>query len=310
MTAPTIPHSGPAFETMMLEIDTKLAADGIDIASRPFHAVREVSLKYQVSIPLAGSAINMPPELLAYLPLSDAIDQWYRDNFGDRLKVDPCPGRSVLLIDKDLYVMRVPRLMGSVHIVTSREFLETPEIGRGPVILNVVQTIEAMTRAKAARLTDDALSTIRDAFERAVRAAYFLEDTQHELMFIARGDVATAVDKLMAQGARYGKSKWASLQAAEKVLKAAIALHGRSFKYTHGLKLLAAELKKAGVNLDADPLLDAIQCKPGIRYGEEPCGREDALRAHHASLDLVIRLRDAGAKFDSGLGFSPHKRPA
>jgi len=44
------------------------------------------------------------------------------------------------------------------------------------------------------------------------------------------------------------------------------------------------------------------QCKPGIRYGEEPCSRNEALRAHHASLDLVNRLGAAGANFESGLG--------
>ena len=54
-------------------------------------------------------------------------------------------------------------------------------------------------------------------------------------MFIARGDVEAAVNGLMARGGRYEESKWASLQAAEKVLKAAINRPGAKYGFTHGL---------------------------------------------------------------------------
>ena len=40
----------------------------------------------------------------------------------------------------------------------------------------------------------------------------------------------------------------------------------------------------------------------GYRYGEEPCSCGEALAAHRASLELVNVLRDAGAKFELGIG--------
>ena len=57
----------------------------------------------------------MAPELKAHLPLSEAMHQWYKDSYGDRLKVDPCPGRTVVLLDGDLYVLKVPRIYGAAN---------------------------------------------------------------------------------------------------------------------------------------------------------------------------------------------------
>jgi HEPN domain-containing protein len=298
-----IPMSGPAFEAMMVEIDAKLTADRKDITDRPLLAVREVSMKFDVSIPLGGEAERMPADLRRYAPLSDAISRWYQEAYGDRLKVDPCPGRMAILLDGDLYTLRIPRIFGGVEFVISRGFL--PEVGissKGPVACNIVQLVDGMTPAKAARLSDDALEGLCIGFERALPASYTLECTQHELMYVARGDVATALNNLMDRGERYGQSKWASLLAAEKMLKAAIALQNGTYSRTHQLALLRDELRAAGIDLKLRTVLDAIQCDPSIRYGNSDCTREQALAAHHASLDLVNMLRDAGAKFELGLG--------
>jgi hypothetical protein len=59
---------------------------------------------------------------------------------------------------------------------------------------------------------------------------------------------------------------------------------------------------KVGIHVESKPFIDAIQCKGGIRYGEETCTLEEALDAHRRSLDLVNVLRDAGAQFNLGIG--------
>ena len=136
-----------------------------------------------------------------------------------------------------------------------------------------------------------------------MRAHYTLQaNEEQELIRIARGDVATAVNNLMDPGQRYGESKWASLQAAEKVIKAAITRQGGTYKFSHGLSGLTDQLAGLGIRFDAKPLTDVIQCTAGIRYGEESCTRREALTAHHASLQLVVELVDAGARFSPGLG--------
>lgn len=302
MTLQRPPARGPQFEAMMAQIDFKLTNEGVDIPTRPMLAVREVSMTYNLSMPLGGDTARLPPELRENAALSEAINQWYKENYGDRLKEDPCPGRMVILLDGDLYVLRVPRIFGSVNFILTRQWLPNPGIGRGPATCNITQLVDGMTAAKAGRLSDLALETIGAAFEIAVPAAFTLESTGHDLMFIARGDVEAAVNCLMARGGRFGESKWASLQAAEKVLKAAIDRAGAKYSFTHGLSGLCKTLADTGLDFDADNQVAAIQCKPGIRYGEEPCTRDEALAAHRASLELVNILREAGAKFELGIG--------
>jgi hypothetical protein len=302
MTAKAIPTSGPEFEVMMRAIDADLTVQGNDIPSRPSLAVREVSLKHNVSIPKGGRTTRLPPDLAPYVELGNAIRGWYQDVYGDRLKIDFCPGRTVVLLDGDLYTLRVPRIMGSVRFIISRQFIASPDISRGPVTSNIVQLVEEITPNKAAFLSDNALRSLDEAFGTALPAAYTLESTDHELMFIVRGDVATAIAGLMDRGERYGESKWASLQAAEKVMKAAIDLQNAKFKFKHGLKELASQLANLGIRIDGNAAIAAIQCRPGIRYGEEPCSRDEAIAAHRAFLQIVNMLREAGAKFELGLG--------
>lgn len=297
-----IPIQGPAFEAVMSEIDAKLVANGVDVTNRPIAAVGEVSLLHDITIPMGGSATWLPPEMKRYAPLGQAIKRWYDEAYGDKLKVDMCPGRVVVPIDGDLYVLKIPRIMGSVNFIMSRGFIEPPGISRGPATCNILQLVEDLTQAKANSLSDEALENIDAAFKTGLPAAYTLEATDHELMYQARGDVAVAVAALMDRSERYGASKWASLQAAEKTLKAAITLKGGTFKFTHELAKLAAQLSGLGVNIEAGPLIADIQCDPKIRYGDEPCTREQALGAHHASLDFVNLLRDAGVGFELGIG--------
>jgi hypothetical protein len=302
MTTERPPESGPQFEAMMAQIDFKLTQDGVDIPGRSMLAVREVSLRYNLSIPLGGDPARLPRELAENLALSNAIMSWYDNIYGDRQKIDFCPGRTVVEVDGDLYVMRIPRAFGSARYVVGRNWLDTPDITRGPVKRNVVQLLEDMTPAKAARLSAMALDSIAAAFETALPASYTLENTSHDLMRIARGDVDVAVSSLMVRHGRYGESKWASLQAAEKIFKAAIELAGGKYTFTHVLVELEKMLAATGLVFDARVQIVAIQCQPAIRYGKEPCTRAEVLAAHQASLELVNILRDAGAKFELGIG--------
>jgi hypothetical protein len=298
-----VPTEGPAFEAMMREIDAKLKAEGVEIPSRPISAVGEVSMRYgDIPIPLGDGAIKLPPELERHRPLAAAIRNWYDDTYGDRIKIDMSAGRIVLLLEGDLYTLQIPRFFGSVNFMAVREWRPKVPIGRGPATCNVVQLVDDMTPGMAKTLSDEALLAIWSAFEIGLPACYTIESTQSELMAIARSDVKVAVSNLMDRNDHFGASKWASLQSAEKVLKAAILLRGARFKFVHELKPLCDQLAGLGVIFNHAQFIADIQCTPKIRYGEEPCTREQALAAHHASLVLVNRLRDAGAGFELGLG--------
>ena len=291
------PEPGPAFDAMMHDIDAHLAKEGVPITGRPLRAFRLIGGRYKISLPVIPPSSGSAPELFRYATLSRNVHNWFEKTYADRLKIDFTTGRVVVTIDGDLYVQRIPFARGQVDFVISRQFSEPPMSSSRPVICNVLQLVRDLTPAKAATLSEDALHAIDRIFHMGFSAHYALEANQGlELIRIARGDIDTAVDNLMDRNERYGASKWASLQTAEKIMKAAIAQAGASFGYTHELTSLAKKLMTVGVHFDSKPLIDAIQCGSGIRYGQEACDRAQALAAHHASLELVNRLIAGGAK--------------
>src|SRR6185369_5573987 len=141
----TVPHSGPEFEALMSEVDAKLASEGKDIPGRPMLAMREVGLKYKVPIPIAGDFSRLPPDLAPYAPVSQAINKWYQEHYADRLKVDPCPGKTVVRLDGDLYTLRVPLIFGTTRFVMSQKFLPPPRLGPGPSTCNMLQLVDDLT---------------------------------------------------------------------------------------------------------------------------------------------------------------------
>lgn len=297
------PEDGPEFEAMMREMDRSMAQKGIPITARPMMVGREIWLKYKIGFPFNDPGPNGPPELRRYWPLSQNVEAWFKNTYGDRLNVDFSPGSTVLRLDGDLYRMRMPRLFGTGEFIVSKRFFDTENFVSRGFVANILQSLDGLTEQKAQMLSHEAIGWIVERFPVALRAMYILEATSaaHELIAEARNDLRTAVDRLMERGDHFGGSKWASLQVAEKCLKAAIELNGGQYNFTHKLSELSDDLMALGMRLSAPHLLDAIQCEPKIRYRKVPCSREQALAAHQAVIDLIIDLVAAGAKFSDHL---------
>jgi hypothetical protein len=289
---------------MMREIDAEFIRDGLPIPSRPLRAVMAVGTRFKIAMPLVSVQFSLPPGLERYAQLSKNIHGWYELVYGDRIKIDFSPGKIVLRIEGDLYVLSLPRIYGAVQFLAVRQFLERRSFTtRGRATCNILQLIETLTPVKAAAFSDQTLDYIARSFKLALEAHDLLEASQsHNLIQIARGDIQTAVNNLMDSGNRFGDSKWASLQAAEKILKATIEFEGAKFRFGHELAALCEQLDGLGITCEWASLTSKIQCSAGIRYGEITCTRDEAIEAHRASLELVVALKAAGAKFKRGLG--------
>ena len=303
-----IPADAHAFDELMFAIDRELAESGHDIPRRPIRALSVVSERFEISMPLTKPHPGAKKELVQNWPIAERILQWYSEQYGDRLKVDHSPGRMVIKIDGDVWGLRFPRIFGSAKFVVSRtKIARADRVSRhGPVPCNVVEFIEGMTTARMRKLRDSQLYSIFQQFNLGLRAFDILEaSSENKLIWLAHGDVRVAADFLTSRPAQYGASKWASLQATEKVMKANIALQRAPFSHTHDLKKLARELSEAGIQGDWTPFIEAVQCLPGIRYAEESCCQDDAIAAHHASLGLITALFDADTGLQSSLSWQP-----
>lgn len=301
------PEEGPAFEQMMRVIDDELAAQGTKIQGRGFRAIQLISQRYGVSIPVIMGHRPGPPNLERWADLSEKVHEWFADAYGDKMIIDGTPGRVVVELRGDLYVIVLPRIYGTFLPLVSRKFLDLPTIGRNaPVRINLVQAVEGLTEARAERLTDRDLQRIGQHFLEGLESCTVLESNADQSMIpLAQGDIETATAKLLDRGDRWGESKWASLQAAEKVLKTAITLEGNAFPHVHKLQSLIDLLKSPHLRARLTPLVPKLQCDAGIRYGSEICTRGEALDAHHTSLALVRELHRNGGV----LKFSPKWRP-
>ena len=58
-----VSQDGPAFETMMPEIDAKLIKDGVAIPAGPLVAGREISLKFGIDFPVSDRGSRALPQL-------------------------------------------------------------------------------------------------------------------------------------------------------------------------------------------------------------------------------------------------------
>lgn len=298
------PENDDKFNEILLVIDRRLASAHVAIPWRPTTALGEVSKQFSLPLPVTEPRNGSKHESAELWPISARIFDWYEKRYGDRLKLDFSPGRMVVLVEEDLWVLRLPRIYGSAEIVVSREIQPRQSDPKGrPLRFNVVEALEEMPQHRVAALQDAELAHIHEKFILGMQAFSVLEGTasQHELIRSALADVAAAVEHLMATPPQFGLSKWSSLQASEKALKAAIELAGGAYSSTHVLSTLTKQAVASGIINRWNDLIPHIQCSPGIRYGDEKCDRDDAVRAHYASLAIMVLLQECGARFESSM---------
>lgn len=294
-TSEELPAFGAAFDQLLEQIDTELKDAGHAIHSRPMGAWMKVARRFDLPLPLGRPNDMWPKHLSDHWPVTEYIFDWYEHRYGDKLKIDSTLGTIVIELDGDLWSVVVPLLLGKGMFVAMR-----PGISLGRGAYNILDLVQTMTPAHAETLSANAFSNLQWRFAVGFEALAIMEGTRtNELMRAARKDVQAAVANLTDTRPEFGTSKWASLQVAEKAIKAAIEMSGERFSPVHLLATINAELVAINPAADVSQYIPQIQCTPSIRYGKEPCAREEALAAHYASLQVVCHLYHAGVQFKS-----------
>lgn len=273
------------FNELMASVDHELADAGFSIPQRPIHALRIVSVRFGIPLPITPPIPGTYHETNQYWPISSRIYKWYDERFGDRLKIDFAPGRMVFCIGNDLWGFRFPRIFGSANLIASRtERSDKLRTDGKPVIVNVIESIDGLPDGLRLSLTDQQLHAIFDSFILGFGAFDGLEQFRDEdLVKTALADISAAVDHLLGIHPNYGLSKWSSLQAAEKLLKFSISQVGGAYPKVHNLDELIYEAAKHRLSFHLQKEIELIHCTPSIRYGQESCTRDEALEAHHAT---------------------------
>jgi hypothetical protein len=245
-----------AFSDYMQVVDEQLRQQKVPILGRPLHAISLIAQDLGISIMIGGPVDTR---------LADQIHRWFEKRYGDRLKMDLSPGKAVILIRGDPYVMKLPLI-----------------IGQWDGILDVTKLVDGMTQPLFAELPEN------DTAEMVNHFPWFMErfNTMDKLPTNVRAELDAAVLHLISQQPNYGLSKWASLQFAEKTLKHFIKTRKQTPPNSHSLSKLLNAAENLGLPMGWRPILPLIQCDASVRY-EGGVSLADAVLAHHASIDLA-----------------------
>lgn len=283
------PNSESEFLGLIEQIETELIVKEAPISLRVIPALGLIHKRLKVEIPITTIKKDTPtPGSYKGEDLTLRVINWYDQFYGDRMLHDFTPGRTVLLLRGDIWTLRPPRFYGhAVAFCSQSEPTVRPPNGRGPVRYNILDAIEELAPGLRNALCKQELGYIERVFEVGHTALQELESVLNLAMVTdAFADLNAAVFHLTIRNRHHGLSKWASLQAVEKMLKAFCKVKTGHFKTGHDLEPIALTAEGAGLRQIDRRLLKTIQCSPNVRYGEEPVSLIEAVDAHHASLGI------------------------
>lgn len=278
------------FLRLVEEVDEELKREGIGIAARPIQAWIRVAQRLGGNLPFDGEAI---PGLYEGESLSGHIDEWYNRRYGTKLNVDFSPGCLLVFIRGDLYLAKIPLLIGTAAVFIERA--ETPKtpgevLRKGP--FNLLDFVQDLGSGLRAELTDDELNGIsQECYEGLCQTARwraagrpFVEEVLTDLRLSA----------MLGVEGKFGFSRWHSLQAAEKALKFFIRERRQEPKHIHCLHTLHRDAIALGLVPLPGSWLDAAQCKAEVRYkiGSTSANSHQAnIGARWICTEVAVQLR-------------------
>jgi hypothetical protein len=251
---PSITSDDVLFNQLMEEVDFDMRSNGVAIPARSIEAICAVSKRYRCAISWNDT-------------LAKRINAWFQDRYGDRLKVSFDIGSTVVEIKGDLYAVSLPLILGTYRV-------------------NILEWIKGVTPGLLHALSESELNEI---------GSHIFEHYQaySEIKFLPNDcipDLKIAVHQLVERPPQYGLSRWASLQAVEKTLKAYIKKMGGNApsggKNGHNLMFLAQMAESFQLPSIDNQLIAQSQCSPSVRYEESSSTQDDAYHAYCAAIKI------------------------
>jgi hypothetical protein len=289
------PAMEPEFEAMMASLDIHLANCGILPHQRAFAAQSLVARTLGMTF-----AIPPPPRRSPHAFHADDtihwVSDWFKAIYGKRINPHFEARSMAVDIRGTLWRMRLPVIYGTIQWFFDPD-LDNKGISlalRAPATGNAFTLIEDFTLALAQRLSHDEIKEIGAALLLGFKGVDALDFFKEHVLFDqAHLDYAHSVDALIS-GIAWNKARWETAQAAEKTIKGLLKLAGKTYptqgKDAHNIGHLGGlAADHLGVAIPKS-ILESIDCKPAVRYGEEEGTKSQAFAAHQAFLELLPML--------------------
>jgi hypothetical protein len=297
------------FQSLMAEVDRQLQTEMVPIASRPMRA--ESILAVWLGETFVHPYPRREPAEGCYTgdDLTIRVSRWFRARYGDRLKMHFGPGRMVINLLGDPWLVRFPMLTGSWDLILSESEPSDPSgrvrrLGEPfvPLRYNIVESFVDFPPELVGRLSPEDKQRVLDTWRFGFKGLLAVGGVyrRHDLVRLALSDWEATVDQLSTPRGDNGLARWGSLQMAEKMLKAYIALRSADYKWSHDLAKLSESAEQLGLPHVDRAALASVQCSAGVRYGDDAVTLDSAIEAHHASLALSVHVADAITSLPSG----------
>lgn len=294
---PKVIRSEQEFDAMMRKVDAILQERHVPIHLRELQALGEAARILDINELKGGPLVTgAVPGVYEGDSLSAHIFQWIRKRYDKRLVVDFSNGYSVLILRGDAWLFQYPRVYGEFRAVCERNLsIRFPNVvtstGGKPLprlVLNVLHGIEKLSQVLASELSDDELREVLRVFVLGhdLFTALGSHCRSDELATAALLDYNSSARHCAAGSREYGMSRWASLQAAEKLLKHYLIRKGKKFRYTHNLKELGEQAHQSALPKIDSAVLESVQCAPDVRYQHGAQALADVVRANHNAMAI------------------------
>lgn len=289
------------FENLVAKIDCEFGETDIKFHQRPLHAFSKLT---QLVDPKGTFHMNSDETVALDDYSNDAlcaqVHRWYERRYGDRIKIHMGPGSYILMIKKEPWEVIYPLCYGQNNFTIDSNLAKkdrkyVTESGKAIPSVNILCHVVDMTFDVANSLSSIEKQTILSDYMFGLNAVQSLRSLENApFMDQAANDYDVSVSNIFHKYPDYNNSKWAALQFAEKSMKSQLQLNDVKFSRNHDLTGLAKSLKSLGINVPPQ-IIDNIQCKAAVRYGEEKVTRNEAILAVKSALALFADVFQASA---------------
>ena len=196
------------FNSEMQRTDAEFAARTVPIHARPIQAIISILGKYRVSGPIAHGG----PKDLSFpinpANLGDHVNRWYEDNYGSKTHIDPSLGRFPLLIEGAAYACRIPMVLGSTLVVTSKDMKPNK------AILNTLDHVADLPVSVRSRMSESVENEIQAIFSTCIEVAKRVYAFKEPIISSARTDILVSCDLVCGLNVNPSLSAWHALQFA------------------------------------------------------------------------------------------------
>jgi hypothetical protein len=278
----TLKLSENDFNRELEEIDRLLVSQEVKIPAREIRGWMLFSNRQGLS--------GMPMDH----PISEKVMSWFKARYGDRLNQDLDFGHSVLLVRDDIFRFRCPLIYGRVYALCCAEIMHR-DLNRLIVhqvpLMSVLNLVDGITQAYFNSMAATERESLLSNFGRSETLLARISDVEtREFVPEARADIRMSIEQMMLPNPQFGPSKWASLQAVEKFLKAYISQKGTEPRRIHILSELATAAESLGLRTIPKQSLELVQCPASARYQSSLVTKEEAVSAHQAAILICANI--------------------